>query len=214
MRKEITTVEIAEKFGKVHRSVLRCFRSFEGDEISMSLFESYKYTSAQNKKLPAFSMGVDGFCLLTDTWGFSRGESAKVKAEILSEFGHDFVIAFSSRTRHEDGFSSMLNDFLSNDKIIREYPIAGKRIDFYLPEYSLAIEYDEEQHFSKDSREKDSERWNKIQSYITSELDEPMSLIRIKKGDEIRGLSNIAAWIASNTNNAEGVTKYLQGTKL
>lgn len=211
MRKEITTIEIAEMFGKVHRNILRGFIAFEDDEISMSLFRPYKYTSAQNKKLPAYSMGVDGFCLLTDTWGFSRGESAKVKAVILSEFGHDFVVAFSSRTRHEDSFSSMLNEFLSDEKIIREFPIAGKRIDFYIPEYSLAIEYDEEQHFSKDSKEKDFERWSVIQSYITSELEDPMSLIRVKKGEEIRGLSNIAAWIASNTNSANGITKYIQG---
>ncbi len=211
MRTNITTLEISEMFGKVHRDVLRHVRRFENDEISMSLFKSYKYTSLQNKKLPAFSMGIDGFCLLTDTWGYSRGESAKVKAGILSDFGHDFVITFSSRTRHEDSFSSMLNEFLSDDKIIREYPIAGKRIDFYMPEYSLAIEYDEEQHFSKDSKEKDCERWSIIQSYVISELEDPMSLIRVKKGEEIKGLSNIAAWIASNTNNANGITKYFQG---
>jgi very-short-patch-repair endonuclease len=132
---------------------------------------------------------------------------------VLSEFGHDFVIAFSSRTRHEDSFSSMLNEFLPLDKIIREYPIAGKRIDFYMPEYSLAIEYDEEQHFSKDSKEKDCERWNAIQSYVISELEDPMTLIRVKKGGEIKGLSSIAAWIASNTNNATGLTKYIQEGK-
>lgn len=211
MRTEITTVEIAEIFGKAHRSVLRRFKPIEHDEISMSLFKPYKYTSQQNKKLPAFTMGIDGFCLLTDTWGFSRGSAAKIKAAILSEFGHDFVIAFSSRTRHEDSFSSMLNEFLSDDKIIREFPIAGKRIDFYIPEYSLAIEYDEEQHFSKDSKERDCERWSVIQSYVISELEDPMSLIRVKKGEEIKGLSNIAAWIASNTNNATGITKYIQG---
>jgi very-short-patch-repair endonuclease len=211
MRQEITTIEISEKFRKVHRDILRSMRKFDCDEISMSLFTEYKYKSLQNKELPAYRMGVDGFCLLTDTWGFSRGESAKVKASILSEFGYDFVIAFSSRTRHEDSFSSMLNEFLSDDKIIREFPIAGKRIDFYIPEYSLAIEYDEEQHFSKDSKERDCERWSVIQSYVISELEDPMSLIRVKKGEEIKGLSNIAAWIASNTNNATGITKYIQG---
>lgn len=213
MRTEITTLEISEMFGKVHRDVLRHIRRFDDDEISMSLFKPYKYTSQQNKKLPAFSMGIDGFCLLTDTWGFSRGPSAKIKAGILSEFGHDFVIALSSRTRHEDRFSSMLSDFLPDDKIIREYPIAGKRVDFYMPQYSLAIEYDEEQHFSRESKENDCERWKQIQSYVVAELDDPMSLIRIKKGDEIKGLSSIAAWIASNTNNATGITKYIQDTK-
>ena len=213
MRVEITTVEIAEMFGKIHRDVVKSMSFIKDDEISMSLFKSYKYTSKQNKKLPAFRMGLDGFCLLTDTWGFSRGSSAKVKACILSEFGCDFVVAFSSRTRYEDGFYSMLSEFLFSDKIIREYPIAGKRIDFYIPKYSLAIEYDEEQHFSKSSKEADCKRWEKIQSYAVAEFDDPISLIRVNKGREIQGLSNIAAWVATNTNNAVGITKYIQDIK-
>lgn len=211
VRIEITTKEIAERFSKTHRDVLRAVKRLDIDGVSMALFKPYKYTSKQNKRLDAYSMGIDGFCLLTDTWGFSRGESAPVKAEILSEFGHSFVVALSSRSRHEDNFHSMLSDFLCHEYIVREYPIAGRKIDFYIPEYSLAIEYDEEQHFSKSSMEKDKERWEAIQDYARLEFDDPISLIRVDKGHEVKGLARISAWIALNTTNASGMTKYIEG---
>lgn len=46
-------------------------------------------------------------------------------------------------------------------KLIHQYYVSGYRIDFFLPEYNLAIEYDEEHHKSRTKEDKIRERENK-----------------------------------------------------
>ena len=43
-------------------------------------------------------------------------------------------------------------------KLIHQYYVSGYRIDFFLPEYNLAIEYDEEHHKSRTKEDKIRER--------------------------------------------------------
>ena len=92
MREKIDTLAIAERFNKPHTVVLRSVRTLTelGDPLVSCCFMGREYTSRQNKKQPMFEMGLNGFCMLTDTWGYSRGKSAPIKAQILSEFGESF----------------------------------------------------------------------------------------------------------------------------
>ena len=52
--------------------------------------------------------------------------------------------------RKEVSFIEQLEEFLSeyNIKGIKQYPILNYRIDYYIPELKLAIEYDENNHNS------------------------------------------------------------------
>lgn len=212
MRKNISTKEIADRFGKVHRNLMRdVARLLEHDDPCVnSMFVKSSYISLQNKRLSCYTMGVSGFCLITDTWGYSRGRSAPVKAEILSEFGETFVVVGSARTRHEDNFYRMLTEFLSKDKVIKQFPIGGHRVDFYLPDYSLVIEYDEEGHFSAAAKRADEGREVAVRHLFSSEFDDSVIFVRVSKGDELAGLSRIAATIALCTSNATGITKYAE----
>lgn len=212
MRVSISTTEIAKRFGRAHRNVMRDVkRLLDYEDYCISaLFTESSYISLQNKDLPSYNMGLNGFCLLTDTWGYSRGESAIVKAEILNEFGESFVVVGSARTRYEDDFFRVLKEFIAMDSVIRQFPVGGYRVDFYLPNYGIVIEYDEEQHFSKSAKLKDGERELAVIDYFLREFDDTVRIIRVKKGEEMRGLSRIAGEIALCTQNAIGITKYAE----
>ena len=212
MREKIDTLEIAERFNKPHRYVLRSVRNLteSGDLLVLSYFMAREYTNRQNKKQPMFEMGLNGFCLMTDTWGYSRGESALVKAQILSEFGESFAVVGSLRSRPEDCFYEMLKEFLHLDKVVRQFPVSLWWVDFYLPDYGLIIEYDEDQHFSARARKQDEEREKGVREFFRSEFDDIVSIVRVKRGEEIKGLSKIAGQIALITNNATGITKYAE----
>lgn len=212
VRVSITTKEVADRFGKVHRDVMKSARKLvELDSVTASKFKKSSYLSPQNKEIQQFEMSIEGFCLLTDTWSFSRGESAPIKSEILSEFGEKFSIVGSIRTRPENDFYDYLKSFFSLDKIIRQYPIAGFKVDFYMPAYSIFIEYDEDHHFSKKARFEDMEREVLVRDYFKSEFDDEVNIIRVSKGEEMQGLARIMAEITLITNNGEGCTKYRDG---
>ena len=212
MRDKIDTLEIAKRFGKRHKNVLCSVRDLaeSKDTIVSSYFRNLEYTNKQNKKQPVFEMGLNGFCLLTDTWGYSRGKSALTKAQILSEFGESFAVVGSLRSRPEDCFHEMLKEFLHMDKVLRQFPVSLWRVDFYLPDYGLIIEYDEDQHFSPIARKQDEEREKGVREFFRSEFDDIVNIVRVKRGEEIKGLSEIAGQIALLTNNATGITKYAE----
>lgn len=207
MRESITSVEIAERFGKFHRNIAIAIRKLLKEDLnSEAFFVKSQYVSKQNKKLDMYVMDFSGFSLLTDTWGFSRGKSAAIKAEIMSEFGESCVVLSSVRTRAEDRFHEMLSEFLYGVKIIRQYAIAGCRVDFYIPEYNVFIEFDEEQHFSSSYRGDDRSRWESIKKFIQDNFDDSCNLIRVDKGCELRGISAIIGYIAMNSPHAIAVT--------
>lgn len=70
----------------------------------------------------------------------------KIKETLLLSLGEKSSI----ETKLEDEFYSCLYEILNgmNIKIIRQYKLNNYKIDFFLPEYSLAIEYDEMHHNS------------------------------------------------------------------
>ena len=214
MRVSICSTEIADRFGNGHRNVVRAIRKLMAEDWnSRAFFVESEYTSKQNKTLKCYEMNFSGFSLLTDTWGFSRGASAPVKAAIIAEFGETCVVLSSSRTRREDCFHDMLTEIFPQTKILRQYHIAGYRVDFYMPEHFLFIEFDEEQHFSESHRQKDSARWAAISSFVNDEFDDKIELIRVDVGHELRGIGAIAGYMALSSQNGVAVTSLYDGYK-
>ena len=208
MRNSIRSTEIADRFSKTHRHVLRSIgKLIKEDCNAEQFFTESEYTSQQNKKLPCYEMSFSGFSLLTDTWGFSRGDSAPIKAAIISEFGESCVVLSSSRTRREDCFYDMLTEIFPFTKIFRQYHIAGYRADFYMPEHFLFIEFDEEQHFSSSAKKEDADRWAAIRGFIMEKFDDKIELIRVDVGNELRGIGAIAGYMAMTGLDATSVTR-------
>ena len=212
MRETIDTLEIAERFGKAHKNILQSVRGIIDvhTHLAASYFTGCIYLNGQKKEQPKFEMGLNGFCLLTDSWSFSRGKNALVKAQILTEFGESFAVVGSLRSRPEDSFYEMLKEFLHMDEVVRQFPVSLWRVDFYLPDYGLIIEYDEDQHFSANARKQDKEREEGVRQFFRSEFDDIVDIVRVKRGEEIKGLSEIAGQIVLLTNNGTGITKYAE----
>lgn len=66
-------------------------------------------------------------------------------------------------------------------KVIPQYPILNYKLDFYLPFFHIAIEYDEDEH--KWKTEDDIKRQKTIKQYFESN-DSYINIIRVKENNE------------------------------
>jgi phage anti-repressor protein/very-short-patch-repair endonuclease len=94
-------------------------------------------------------------------------------------------VLYEPKTRKELLFEININEILQGiTKIIPQYQVLNYRIDFYLPEINLAIEYDEKAHESKTISD------NKRELEIKKE-HKFIKFIRVKEGEENVGLNMI-----------------------
>ena len=204
MRTEITTLEIAECYEIPHADILKRVRLLVASDIEYPhMFTEIGYRSSRGKTYPAFKMGVEGFSVLSEYRSFQGVK----KAIILSEFGEQVVVVGKKRTRHEDAFFHMLCEFLPHLRVVRQFPVAGYRVDFYVEKAGLCVEFDEEQHFSRKAQDEDYLRWTEINDHIGKRDGKSVPLIRVNKGCEIYGLSLIMSYLALNSPDGADATK-------
>lgn len=74
--------------------------------------------------------------------------------------GNENIDIYVSNERFEISFFKLLKEVLKeiDVKLIHQYYVSGYRIDFFIPEYNLAIEYDEEHHKLRTKEDKMRER--------------------------------------------------------
>lgn len=96
-----------------------------------------------------------------------KNKNNKKSGEVLRQLGIDLE-SVHTYTRFEISFGNMLIEALKELglEIIPQYRVNNYRIDFYIPKYNIAVEYDEEQHYTKENRIKDNIR----QSHIENKL--------------------------------------------
>ena len=81
----VTSKEVADTFGKIHRDVMRSITNLEcSQEFRVRNFAQSSYVSNQNKVLDCFTMTRDGFAFLC--MGFTGQEAAKWKEAYISAF--------------------------------------------------------------------------------------------------------------------------------
>lgn len=194
-----TSLDISRDFCVHHRHILRLIR-IEMDrlrELSDKMFTPCEYTSIQNKKLPMYTISEDGLKLLMNNRSLSKNTYACIK--YLEKFGDKASVVIRSKSRFEDDYYSMLCDFVGAKNIIRQYPIAGFRVDFFIDACSVFIEFDEEQHLSASHKKNDSDRWEIINKEYKSLTGCDATLIRVEKGGEIKSLAMLAGFLSLNT---------------
>jgi len=83
----VSSREIAKRFGKEHKNVLRDIGNLEcSDEFRRLNFELSSYKDSQNKKQPEYLMTKDGFTFLV--MGFTGEEAAKFKEKYIAAFNY------------------------------------------------------------------------------------------------------------------------------
>lgn len=188
--------DIAEKFGKRHDQVLRDIDNIiKTNQALQSDFILHSYKNSRNKKYRCYVLTNKGLNILNTKYIYS-----------------------AMNPRFEYKFECLLREMFPSEIIISQYRILNYRIDFFMPELNMIIEYDEKQH--KYSKEEDSKRMKEIKSELNRMVvvGEPLyngysnepnpwlkgmdifSVVRVKKGKEIEGLRNICIEITENTN--------------
>lgn len=83
----VTSLQVAEAFGKEHRNVLRDIREIiesDTDNFALLNFEQCSYTNENNREMPMYAMSKDGFVLLV--MGYTGSEAMRLKKAYIAEF--------------------------------------------------------------------------------------------------------------------------------
>lgn len=81
----VTSLDVAETFGKGHDHVLRDIRELEcSEEFRLSNFGESYYMNRQNKRQPMYYMTRDGFTLLV--MGYTGEKAMRFKEAYISQF--------------------------------------------------------------------------------------------------------------------------------
>lgn len=81
----VSSKVIADKFGKIHRDVLRAIENLDcSDDFRVRNFAQSSYVSAQNKTLLCFDVTKDGFAYLC--MGFTGEKAAQWKERFIEYF--------------------------------------------------------------------------------------------------------------------------------
>lgn len=82
----------------------------------------------------------------------------------------------ANRDRKEIRFGELLSSAFPGVEIVKQHAVGRYRIDFYMPEHNLAIEYDEEYHKSQQDADRDRE------DYIATLIN--CDFIRVPEGED------------------------------
>lgn len=163
----VNSRDIAKNFEKEHKHVLRDIDDIIfkfGITYSKNLFIEDYYTHPQNKqKYREYLLTKDGLKLYID-----NSRKTKKLSLVMTIYNHMLELEGEGKLpiiltdRFEDSFFNDLEDALNElgVELDKQYHVSDYFIDGYLPEYKLAIEYDEEQH--KYNVEEDMRRENEI----------------------------------------------------
>ena len=81
----VSSLDIAETFGKEHRNVLKDIRELQcSDEFRLLNFEQSNYINEQNHKQPMYYVTRDGFTLLA--MGYTGEKAMKFKEAYIKQF--------------------------------------------------------------------------------------------------------------------------------
>ena len=123
-------------------------------------FAPTEYLDSQGKERPCYSINKDGLKHLIDITK-SRDRIPLQKA--YESLGGDYtkVVCID---RFETTFFNKLSDTLSalNIELETQFNVLSYRVDGYIADYNLVIEYDEAQHFVEPQKSKDEKREREI----------------------------------------------------
>lgn len=105
--------------------------------------------------------------------------------------------AYIVQQRQERGFTNLILKLLEGVTDVQaQYRVGPHRIDIYLPEFALAIEYDEAHHRKSNNQRADAKRQKEIQTQIGC------TFVRVPADDEIAGINQVLRLIWNRSRQA------------
>ena len=118
----VTSLQVAEHFGKEHKHVLRDIRIIlEADEdgFSESNFGLSSYLTEQNKEMPMYVMSKDGFVLLV--MGYTGPEAMRMKKAYIARFNEmEKALQANAPTSLPEALRAYANMLEENELIRRQ----------------------------------------------------------------------------------------------
>ncbi len=170
-----TQKQMADAFSVTPQAITMALRGAECEEVQIEQTEGRRKVSR-----------------LTKTYSTQDAFSIAVKTGKLEEYRalcarYGFEPEAFNVSRKEVEFGKLLREFLPGDvAIIPQYRVGHFRIDFYLPSFGLAIEYDEFHHRHARAIKPDLDRQKQIMA------DTKMRVLRVEQGREVEGLYAVA----------------------
>lgn len=162
----ISSHELAILINRGHKDIRRAIRNIIlKNSNNHSEFEDGFYINYQNKKQPTYKLSLTGVKLYIDNARKTPNLKPLIEWYNTAEGSNSNPIVLNSR--FEDSFISDLEQSLKplGYKIDKQKPILNKyRLDAYIEDLNIAIEYDEKQH--EYNSEKDLIRQREIEKHL------------------------------------------------
>lgn len=176
-----TSRQVAETFNKRHNHTLRDIENLKKDALYFKeMFHESTAPDKYGREQKIYYMTKEGFLLLTSSFRGAKAQEAKAK--ILSETD---MIPPTLPERKELEFVDALKETMKPLGLIIEtqkaFPKLDFRVDVFIPELNLAIEYDEKEHIYK--IENDEQRQMIIQARTGIEF--------LRVSEEVSHLENV-----------------------
>ena len=188
--KEISSLDISIKYNKQHKDVLDTIRKIlESNSDLKDCFIESTYKNTRGRMYPCYLLNEKAQDILNTKYEYS-----------------------CVNPRFEFKFYDILKNLFPSQTIIPQYKILSYRIDFFIPDLGLIIEYDEEQHkYQKDYDQlRSSNILNELDRMLENNIpfyngyvpkdNVSFSVVRIDKGNEIDGIRKVCIQITKNTN--------------
>lgn len=161
----MSSLDIAEVTGKQHSHVMADIRKI--CQSDQQYYEKSEYSDKQGKCRPMYTISFDVVGLLNMRYG---------NPFLAQRCGQVYV---HEKMRLETTFEQHLKVFLHalGIQLLSQYRCGKYKIDFFLPQLNVAIEFDESQHFSLNHTLKDKQR----EDYISRKLS--CKIIRLDGND-------------------------------
>lgn len=118
----VTSLQVAEAFGKRHDNVLADIRKIiEADDDGFALlnFQECSYTNENNREMPMYVMSKDGFVLLV--MGYTGAEAMRMKKSYIARFNEmEKALQANAPTSFPEALRAYANILEENELIRRQ----------------------------------------------------------------------------------------------
>jgi very-short-patch-repair endonuclease len=115
----------------------------------------------------------------------------------VQDYGISTSRTYTVLQRQERGFASLMLKLLDGITVVQtQYHVGPYLVDFYLPDFRVAIEYDEAHHHKPANQKADGRRQKRIQRQTGC------TFVRVSGEDEIAGINKLLRLIWNHSRHS------------
>lgn len=224
-REEGNEVELLHKnFLEKIRKEIKSLKQADYDVDKYFKFTSY--TDVNGKERPCYEITIKGLELLRDSSKHDVRAYIYAIQQLNPNYKQEVINIAATSTRKELLINQVLLAWFDKEQIKTQYPVLNYRIDYFIPDVDLIIEYDEEHHkyhHEEDEKRMDAilnelfRKWKSAKSKDDYEFfseddwveretytrpSQQFTVIRIKEFEEYKGLNELFEYLTGDVKYA------------